>query len=103
MSQRPSLLDEGDFASIGTKKGQGGGGGGGDKSKIIKIAVLVGVLAIAGLVWAWPHLRPAPVVRDSKGNPIVHEETEEDRQEFERQQRQIQMDVESGKASIGGA
>ena len=102
MSQRPSLLDEGDFAAIGTKKSSGGGGGG-DKSKIIKFAVLAGVLAIAGLVWAWPYLRPPPVVRDDDGNPIVHEETEEDRQEFERQQRQIQMDVESGKAEIGGA
>jgi hypothetical protein len=102
MSQRPSLLDEGDFSQIGTKK-SGGGGGGGDKSMYVKIGVLVGVVAIAGLVWAWPMLRPPPVARDSQGNPIVHEETEEDRQEFERQQKQIQMDVESGKATIGGA
>lgn len=104
MSQRPSLLDDSDFSSIGTgKKGRGGGGGGADKSKLIKIGVLVGVLALAALVWARPWNWGPQVVKDKDGNPIVHQETEEDRQEFERQQRQIELEVEQGRAVIGGA
>ncbi len=105
MSQRPSLLDEGDFGAIGTKqKSSGGGGPGMDKSKMIKIGVLVGVMALAALVWAWPKwLAPEPVVREKEGNIVKHETTPEELEEFERQQRQIQLDVESGKAVIGGA
>jgi hypothetical protein len=104
MSQRPSLLDDADFSAIGTgKKAGGGGGGGSDKSKMIKIGVLVGVLALAGIVWGWRYIVPEkpPVGRD--GKPIIHVETEEDRQEFERQQQQIQLEVEQGRAVIGGA
>ena len=105
MAQRPSLLDDSDFSSIGTgKKGRGGGGGGGaDKSKLIKIGVLVGVVAVAGLVWLQPWSWGEPVVRNRKGEIVKHEETPEDREEFERQQRQIELDVQGGKATIGGA
>jgi len=104
MSQRPSLLDDADFSAIGTgKKGGGGGGGGADKSKLIKIGVLVAVLALAGLVWAWPYLRPDKPPVGSDGKPIIHVETEEDRQEFERQKRQLELEVEQGRAVIGGA
>lgn len=105
MAQRPSLLDEGDFAAIGSgKKSRGGGGGGNvDKSKMIKIGVLVGVTALAALVYAWPYIRPESPPVGSDGKPIVHEETEEDRQEFERQKKRMELEVEQGRAVIGGA
>jgi len=105
MSQRPSLLDEGDFAAIGSGKKSRSGGGGGemDKSKMIKIGVLVGVAALAALVYAWPHIRPEPTPVGSDGKPIVHEETEEDRQEFQRQKERMELEVEQGRAVIGGA
>jgi flagellar basal body-associated protein FliL len=106
MSQRPSLLDDSDFSAIGTgKKGRGGGGGGGgaDKSKMIKIGVLVGVFALAALVYAWPYIRPEKPPTGKDGKPIIHQETEEDRQEFQRQQERMQLEVEQGRAVIGGA
>lgn len=105
MSQRPSLLDDGDFAAIGSGKKVRGGRGGGDMdtSKMIKIGVLVAVVALAAVVYGWRYIVPEspPVGRD--GQPIVHEETEEDREEFERQKKRIELEVEQGRAVIGGA
>ena len=102
MSQRPSLLDDSDFSAIGTGK-KIGGGGGADKSKMIKIGVLIGVLALVGLVYGWRYIVPEKPPVGSDGKPIIHVETEQDREEFRRQQERIELEVEQGRAVIGGA
>lgn len=107
MSQRPSLLDDSDFSSIGTGKKSGGGGGGGsgpDKAKMVKIGILVLVVALTALVYGWQYIAPEPTPVGSDGKPIVRQEpTPEEEAEFKRQQERMELEVEQGRAVIGGA
>jgi hypothetical protein len=98
MSQRPSLLDDADFSSIGTSKGAGGGGGG-DRSRMIKIGALIAAVALAALVWTQPWNWGGAAV----ANPVAHQLTEEERIEFDRHQQQMDLEVERGRASVNGA
>lgn len=107
MSQRPSLLDDSDFSAIGSDKKSGRGGGGGsniDTAKMAKIGVLVLIVALTALVYGWSYIAPERTPVGSDGKPIVRQEpTPEEEAEFERQQKRMELEVEQGRAVIGGA
>jgi hypothetical protein len=98
MTQRPSLLDDGDLGAIGT-------GGAGrrptrrDSAGRFKLLALVGTIGLAALVWLRPWHWAGGDARPMQS--VV--ETEAQREEFRRQQQQIQLGLEQGVISTNGA
>lgn len=84
MAQR-SLLDDGDFGSIGKKGGAGGGGSNMDKAQMIKIGVIVLCFLGAGVAIAWN-------LGLFDGGPprqkLTAEQEQQLQEEFEKQQKE---------------
>lgn len=98
MANRPSLLDDADLASVGTRKvGKSRTGPGMDGGKIAKIAAAIVLFALAIVAGTYPMWKPEGVVRDRHGEVVQPAQlTQEDEEEFRRQERERELFLEQG-------
>lgn len=96
-TKRPSLLDEGEFGTIGSKKGSSGGGGG-LRPDTIKLLVAGGCLALAfgflgyRYVYApWAERAAMRANRNPADDAKMEEQFEEQKEEFELLNKEIEQ------------
>ena len=96
-TNRPSLLDDADLASMEKSKPSRRSGPGPDGGKIAKIAaviVLFGLAIVAGTYQMW---RPEGPVKDGQGRIVQPREfTPEDEEALRRQERERELFLEKG-------
>lgn len=98
MGNRPSLLDDVDLASVGTKKAaKGRSGPGMDGGKTAKISAVIVLFALAIVAGTYPMWKPEGVVKNSRGEVVTPAVlTAEDEEAFRRQERERELFLEQG-------
>src|SRR5690606_25777506 len=96
-TNRPSLLDDNDLATIGKAKPQSRSGPGRDGAKMAKIAAVFVLFGLAILAGTFPMWRPEAAVKNSRGAVVQPREfTPEDEEALRRQARDRELFLEQG-------
>jgi hypothetical protein len=96
-TNRPSLLDDADLASLENRGKAPSGGGGVDRGRMAKIGAVIALFALAIVFGTYQLWRPEGPVRDSRGQIVQPRElTPEDEEALQRQERERELFLEQG-------
>lgn len=96
-TNRPSLLDDADLASMEKKGKAPRSGGGSDHGKLAKIAAVVALFALAIVAGTYQFWKPEGPVRDASGRVVQPQElTAEDEEALRRQERERELFLQQG-------
>jgi len=96
-TNRPSLLDDVDLASLEKKGKSRRSGPGVDRSKMAKIGAVITLFALAIVAGTYQIWRPEGPVKDSKGRLVQPQElSPEDEEALRRQERERELFLQQG-------